>query len=201
MRPNITWLLPAYQSSLPPPGTPPHTMPWITTPQAYGMLYLVSPLLVMLSPEGEAESLPSLKCDLPREAYLPCLPLLRMTIQSTCCGPLCGWHLSQSVTSQLRGPRGPANSVCPGSWCLDPSVSAAPYIGASLFWLLVKAENLTNLCAWVIWLPGNPFFSQLIIHAIKYLGRAGIVYWACSSQGTLVTLLGHHMLEWDYSAR
>lgn len=133
-------------------------MPWIKTPQARGMLYLVSPLLVMLSPEGEAESLPSLKCDLLHEAYLPCLPLLRMTIQSPCCGPLCGWHLSQSVTPQLRGPRGPANSVCSGSWCLDPSVSAAPYIDASLFWLLVKAENLTNLCAWVIWLPGGPFF-------------------------------------------
>lgn len=113
-------------------------------------LYLVSPLLIMLCPEGEAASLLSLKCDLLREAYLPWLPLLRMTIQSRCYGPLCGWHLSQSVISQLRGPNGPANSVCPGSWHSDPLVSAVPYIDASLFRHLVKAENLTDLCAWVV---------------------------------------------------
>lgn len=79
------------------------------------------------------ESLPLLRCNLLHEASPPWLPLLKMTIQTHCCGPLCCWHLSLSASSQHRVPNGPVNSVCARSWRSGPPVFAVMYIPTSLF--------------------------------------------------------------------
>lgn len=169
------------------------------------MLYLVSPLLVMLSPEGEAESLPSLKCDLLHEAYLPCLPLLRMTIQSPCCGPHSPLAVADISHSQLLlsfvglVALRIQSAQDLGVWTHRSLLLHTLMLPSSDSWLKQKTSQTSVPESF-----GSPeahFFSQLIIHAIKYLGRVGIVYWACSSRGALVTLPGHHMLEWDYSAQ
>lgn len=150
--------------------------PWTRqTCSCLGPLHLVSPFLTMLDPEDKTEFLSLAHTWAPSWGVSLLWALLLLTF------------LSQFSALSLS--KGLANSICLDLGSSGPSVSTVTYITTSLFWHLVKAESLTNLCGWAFLLSAGPVFLNSLSMPHNNQGRRGITNRAYLCHGTLMILL------------